>query len=538
MVEPERGCLRICMASDFFYPNVGGVENHIYELGARLVARGHKVVVLTRSYGATHGRSGVRLLRTGVKVYYAPVPAWWRGTSLPTSVCTLALVRAVLVRERIDVVHTHQAGSALAHEAAYAAQLLGVPTVYTEHSLMDLRSLSSIALNMMMAFTLCDAAQVVCVSHCAKENLVLRAGIDPDMVSVIPNAINAENFAPVKVSEHEHAEHDKQEQDEQEHKQEKQDEPEQEQQEQEEQQQQPDENMVTVVLLSRLVYRKGVDLAVAAIPRLCRSDAKVRFVVGGDGPKRLALEEMREREGLQERVEMLGEVPHERVRAVLARGDVFLNCSLTEGFCIAVVEAAAAGLLVVTTAVGGIPEVLPRDMLLCAPPTVDGVVAAVTRALAAVRAAPAPARQQHRARQHARVARMYNWADVARRTERVYARALAPPRGPARGLARHLARKARLGWAAGPFWCALALLEALLLALCALLRPRAAIDPAREVPRSLLPHLCPEAVPTSPPPPPIQVQGNPCAPATAVTTSTTPSPTSTVSSSQPKKREM
>ena len=39
------------------------------------------------------------------------------------------------------------------------------------------------------------------------------------------------------------------------------------------------------------------------------------------------------------------------------RGQIFLNASLTEAFCMAIVEAAAAGLLVVSTAVGGVPEV-------------------------------------------------------------------------------------------------------------------------------------------------------------------------------------
>ena len=34
---------RILMACDFFYPNVGGIENHIYQLSQCLLARGHKV---------------------------------------------------------------------------------------------------------------------------------------------------------------------------------------------------------------------------------------------------------------------------------------------------------------------------------------------------------------------------------------------------------------------------------------------------------------------------------------------------------------
>jgi glycosyltransferase involved in cell wall biosynthesis len=85
--------------------------------------------------------------------------------------------------------------------------------------------------------------------------------------------------------------------------------------------------------------------------------SQVYFVVGGDGPKRVQIEEMRERHGLQERVEMLGEVPHADVRSVLTRGHVFLNCSLTEAFCIAILEAASCGLLTVSTRVGGVPEV-------------------------------------------------------------------------------------------------------------------------------------------------------------------------------------
>jgi len=42
---------------------------------------------------------------------------------------------------------------------------------------------------------------------------------------------------------------------------------------------------------------------------------------------------------------------------VQLQGHIFLNASLTEAFCIAIVEAAACGLLVVSTHVGGVPEV-------------------------------------------------------------------------------------------------------------------------------------------------------------------------------------
>jgi len=62
-------------------------------------------------------------------------------------------------------------------------------------------------------------------------------------------------------------------------------------------------------------------------------------------------------------MELLGAVPHEKVNEVLCRGHIFLNTSLTEGFCMAIIEAASCGLLCVSTNVGGIPKVLPPEMI-------------------------------------------------------------------------------------------------------------------------------------------------------------------------------
>jgi phosphatidylinositol glycan class A protein len=48
---------------------------------------------------------------------------------------------------------------------------------------------------------------------------------------------------------------------------------------------------------------------------------------------------------------------------VLVRGEIYLNTSLTEAFGISIIEAACAGLFVVSTKVGGVPEILPDDMI-------------------------------------------------------------------------------------------------------------------------------------------------------------------------------
>jgi hypothetical protein len=57
--------LRILMVSDFFFPNFGGVESHIYELSQCLMQQGHHVVVMTHAYDDRHG---VRYVTNGLKV--------------------------------------------------------------------------------------------------------------------------------------------------------------------------------------------------------------------------------------------------------------------------------------------------------------------------------------------------------------------------------------------------------------------------------------------------------------------------------------
>ena len=98
---------------------------------------------------------------------------------------------------------------------------------------------------------------------------------------------------------------------------------------------------------------------------------QVDFYIGGDGPKRLVLEELREEFG--DRVQLFGPLDHSKVREFLVQGHIFLNTSLTEAYCMAIVEAASSGLQVVSTSVGGIPEVLPPELISLARATVKGM---------------------------------------------------------------------------------------------------------------------------------------------------------------------
>ncbi|XP_068602600.1 phosphatidylinositol N-acetylglucosaminyltransferase subunit A [Brachionichthys hirsutus] len=421
----------ICMVSDFFFPNMGGVESHIYQLSQCLIENGHKVVVATHAYGR---RKGVRYLTNGLKVYYLPLQVMYNQTTATTCFHTLPLMRCVFVRERITIVHAHSSFSAMAHDALFHAKTMGLNTVFTDHSLFGFADVSSVLTNKLLTISLCDTNHIVCVSYTSKENTVLRATLDPEIVSVIPNAVDTADFTPDTARRQ--------------------------------------DDRITVVVISRLVYRKGIDLLGAIIPELCLKHPDLHFVIGGEGPKRLVLEEVREKYQLHDRVRLLGALEHKDVRGVLVQGHIFLNTSLTEAFCMAIVEGASCGLQVVSTRVGGIPEVLPEDLITLCEPTVRSLCAGLETVIARQRegSAPSPASI------HEGVRNLYTWKNVTERTEKVYERVSGEEVLP---LDRRLRRlRAHCGPVAGSIFAFVAVLDFLFLLLLRWLVPDRIMDVA------------------------------------------------------------
>lgn len=89
-----------------------------------------------------------------------------------------------------------QTTSFLAHECILHARTMGLKAVFTDHSLFSFGNAASIHINKFMKFTLSDIDHIICVSHTSRENLVLRAHVDPALVSTIPNAVDTTKFVP------------------------------------------------------------------------------------------------------------------------------------------------------------------------------------------------------------------------------------------------------------------------------------------------------------------------------------------------------
>ncbi|EMC92067.1 glycosyltransferase family 4 protein [Baudoinia panamericana UAMH 10762] len=398
------------MISDFFYPQPGGVESHIYQLSTKLIDRGHRVIIITHAYSAPHpSRSGVRYLTNRLKVYHLPHWVVYRSTTFPTVFSSFPILRQIFIREQIQIVHGHASLSNLCHEGLLHARTMGLATVFTDHSLFGFSDAASIMANKLLKFSLSDVGHVICVSHTCKENTTLRASLNPLAVSVIPNAVVASNFRPLQPHEAKLLT-------------------------------QggkgallpppPDPSQpvgpndpITIIVISRLFYNKGTDLLISALPLLLRRHENLRFIIAGSGPKAIDLEQTLDSLPQQlvytasgsPRVVLLGSIRHEEVRDVMVRGHLLLSTSLTEAFGTVLVEAASCGLMVVATRVGGVPEVLPGNMTIFVLPEVEDVVRGVTEAVGLL-----ISKAVRRDKFHDLVKNMYSWSDIARRTERVY----------------------------------------------------------------------------------------------------------------------
>jgi glycosyltransferase involved in cell wall biosynthesis len=127
------------------------------------------------------------------------------------------------------------------------------------------------------------------------------------------------------------------------------------------------ESQTVIGTACRLEPVKGIGYLIQSIAMLAECCPQIRLEIAGNGSMRSSLEDEAKREGISDRVSFLGWQPD--MPSVMASWSIFVLPSLDEGFGVAALEAMAAGLPVVATAVGGLRELVENEAtgFLCAP---------------------------------------------------------------------------------------------------------------------------------------------------------------------------
>lgn len=183
----------------------------------------------------------------------------------------------------------------------------------------------------------------------------------------------------------------------------------------------PDAPVIGVVAVLR--PQKALGVLLEAVATLVPEQPDLRVVIAGDGPERGVLEERVDMLSLTSKVCFLG--ARTDVSDVLGAFDVAVCCSDFEGSPLAVMEYMAAGLPIVATAVGGVPDLIATGVHgLLVPPRDPPALAAALRRILSDRDLAAALGEQARARQRSE----FELGVLVRRLEALYTELLATQR--------------------------------------------------------------------------------------------------------------
>jgi len=233
----------------------------------------------------------------------------------------VSLLRALIRRERIDLVHAH-----MYHANLYgrlAAFREGVPAVISVHNTYVRSKILRRVLNWWLGRR---TPFILAGSEAIRDDIARYDRVPPEKIRVVPYGVDVEKFNCALSRE-----------------------------EAREKLGLPGDRYL-VGTVGRLEEQKGQKYLIDAAGRLCREERRVTLEIVGSGREEDRLRDQAVQEGIGDSVLFLGtrrDLP-ELFRAM----DVFAFPSLWEGFPIALLSAMAAGLPVIVTPVGGVPEVV------------------------------------------------------------------------------------------------------------------------------------------------------------------------------------
>jgi glycogen(starch) synthase len=314
---------------------VGGLGRHVHALATSLASIGHDVTVVTRhAPGAP-----LEELSEGVRIVRAPEDPPRFPLSTPTLLAwTMAfnhtLTRAALraaEHYEFDVIHAHD--WLVTHTAVTLAEHLDLPLVATIHATEAGRHQGWLPEDLNRSIHSVEfwlghrASRVLVCSSYMKWEVTRLLELDHDKVEVIPNGVDSKVWkataAAVTQARARFA-----------------------------------ARGPLVGFAGRLVYEKGVQDLVEAVPRLRTEHPGLKVVIAGDGPYREELQSACRKHHVTDTVDFTGFLSERELPAMLAATSATVVPSLYEPFGMVALEAASAGAPLAVASTGGLAEIV------------------------------------------------------------------------------------------------------------------------------------------------------------------------------------
>jgi glycogen(starch) synthase len=323
------------------YPPVieGGLARHVRKLAEALVRQGICVDVLTRGVCSESDLQRTSVQHSaGVTVHRVREPSWPRDLDRfvawveQMNEDMLAAGAALASEHSYDLVHGHD--WLVGRASAALADKLDVPYVTTIHATEHGRHQGWVDkppqshIHSVERWMARRADQVIVCSYYMRGHVADIFDIDERRVAVIPNGVDPSELRPTGDLQALRSEFAR-----------------------------PHERLV--LLVGRLVYEKGFQLALEALPSVIESVGDVRFLVAGSGTHEAELKAQAELLGLGEHGTFLGWIGDDVLHSLYRIADLCVVPSIYEPFGLVALEAMASGCPCIVADTGGLREVVP-----------------------------------------------------------------------------------------------------------------------------------------------------------------------------------
>lgn len=328
--------MRILMLSWEYPPRVvGGIARVVHDLSHRLIKDGHDVTVVTYRDGNVPYFED----DNGVKVYrvdnFMIQPNNFIDWVMQLNFNMIAKAGEIIAKEgNFDVIHAHD------WLVAYAAKTLKVsynlPIVSTIHATEagrnnGIREEQQKYINDTEWMLTYESSEVIVNSNYMKNELQRLFGLPFEKINVIPNGVSASNFT---VSERDYDFRRRYAMD----------------------------NEKIILFMGRLVYEKGVQNLIAAMPKILKNYHDAKLIVAGKGGMLGELQQEVRNLGLGNKVYFTGQLSPKQVQKMYKCADIAVFPSTYEPFGIVAIESMLLGVPTVVSDVGGLNEIVDHGV--------------------------------------------------------------------------------------------------------------------------------------------------------------------------------
>ena len=314
---------------------VGGIARVVHDLSKRLIKDGHEVTVVTYKDGDTPAYENDK----GVEVYrvenYMIHPNNFIDWIMQLNFNLIAKATEIIQKEgNFDVIHAHD--WLVANAAKALKNAFDIPIVATIHATEAGRN-SGIHddtqryINDTEWLLTYEATEVIVNSNYMKNHVQGLFGLPFDKINVIPNGINLTNFNGVD------RDYDFR-------------------------RQYAMDNEKIILYVGRLVYEKGVQHLISAMPKILENYHDAKLIIAGKGGMLDELKGQAEVMGLSNKVYFTGYLNSKQVQKMYKCADVAVFPSTYEPFGIVALEAMLAGVPTVVSDIGGLNEIVDHGV--------------------------------------------------------------------------------------------------------------------------------------------------------------------------------